>query len=418
MKKVRIALLLGAPATKQNYNRIGMPQLSKEFDVLVIDCTNLLNRVVDHSNDAKLLFADMVKVQSMTELRLKMELFSPQYAIDATSQALEPKGFIQILKDIKCKLVIMQLGSHPTPNLQQRLTIELYDKQAESSKQLKRFLWEKWSFLNYARRVIILLKKIKRLPKRFVSFQNGKEYNYLNNTIFVAAGNKALSKNFRRCKTIVWCGSENYHIFRKIDDLNQEETHKNTSEPYILFIDENLPGASDWLLLNIPPPIKKEIYFVRLEEAFQKIEKFYNLPIVIAGHPRDQDVEGYSSKFNGRKVVFMNTAKLVLDSILVVTFASTAVSFAVLGRKPILFLMLREMTRGRYFGDAEAIAQSLALPQIYVDDLDEALQLFSTNQINSSRYDTYIQDYLCNELSTETDYLQGFIEYVKRSTVA
>ena len=89
--KIRVVLLLGVPATKQNYYRIGMPQLSKEFDILVLDCINLLDRVVDHSNDEELLFAERVEVQSMTELRLKMELFAPQYAIDVTSQTLEAR---------------------------------------------------------------------------------------------------------------------------------------------------------------------------------------------------------------------------------------------------------------------------------------------------------------------------------------
>jgi hypothetical protein len=409
---------MGVPATKQNYNRIGMPQLSKEFDVLVIDCTNLLNRAIDHSNDEKLLFTEMVEVHSISELRLKMESFSPQYAIDITSQTLEAKELIQILKDINCKLVIMQLGSLPTPNFKQRLMIEINYKQANSNKQSEKHFWRKWSFVKHTHRIIILREKIMGIPKRIIRIQNDKKDDYLDNTIVVAAGNKALSKKFKQCKEIIWSGSEDYHIFRKIITLNQEKSHQIILEPYILFIDENLPGASDWLLLNIPPPITEEIYFVKLEEAFQKIEKSYNLPIVIAGHPRDQDVADYSSKFNGRKVVFMNTARLVVGSFFVVTFASTAVSFAVLGRKPILFLSIREMSGHRYFGDAEAIAQSLGQSQIYVDDLEEALPSIFTNQIDSLRYDAYIQDYLCNKRSTEADYLQGFVEYVKKNTVA
>lgn len=81
--------------------------------------------------------------------------------------------------------------------------------------------------------------------------------------------------------------------------------------------------------------IYREEYYRQMEFLFQKLEKFYGVPVVISGHPHtvyDQ------MSFGGRAIIRGNTCELTRDAKLFITNASTAMSFAILYNKPILLV--------------------------------------------------------------------------------
>lgn len=76
--------------------------------------------------------------------------------------------------------------------------------------------------------------------------------------------------------------------------------------------------------------------FDKLNIMFDKLEEYYHIPIVIAGHPHTK----YESDFLcNRKIVFDKTPELVANSKFVIMQFSTSISFVVLFKKNILVLI-------------------------------------------------------------------------------
>jgi len=105
---------------------------------------------------------------------------------------------------------------------------------------------------------------------------------------------------------------------------------------------------------------------------------------------------------------------------LVLVHGSTAISFAVLARKPMLFLMTRELDQSRYGVHVRNMAKILGSPLVYMDDAEDAAFSPRALAFDEKKYKRYETDYLQNELSIETQPWQAFIAHVlsKASTAS
>ena len=89
-------------------------------------------------------------------------------------------------------------------------------------------------------------------------------------------------------------------------------------------------------------PVTKR-YFNEMNEFFSIIEKRFNLDVVIALHPTCF-IKNYAKFFNNRKCVKYQTANLVKNSTYVFSHASsTAANFAIIFKKPLIYLITEEM---------------------------------------------------------------------------
>jgi hypothetical protein len=122
-----------------------------------------------------------------------------------------------------------------------------------------------------------------------------------------------------------------------IEAKNIEEAPRVIENDYILYLDNYLPHHIDFKINKIKT-IDPEIFYKKLDIFFTKIEKTYNLPVVIAYHPKSL----YKNEFKGRLGIKNNTSKLVKDSTFVINQFSSAISFAILFKKPILFFYMDE----------------------------------------------------------------------------
>lgn len=105
-----------------------------------------------------------------------------------------------------------------------------------------------------------------------------------------------------------------------------------------VFLDEALTHHPDYELIHG----KAERggggdYFEKLTNLFDQIEGQTGLKVQIAAHPRSR-YEELGQTFGGREVIKGRTQELVARSSLVLAHASTAISFAALFNKPLLFL--------------------------------------------------------------------------------
>ena len=101
----------------------------------------------------------------------------------------------------------------------------------------------------------------------------------------------------------------------------------------VVFLDDGGPFHRDCFLHNTTFPCSAEEYYFNLNSFFQLVEKKFGYSVVVASHPR-MDYEEKGNPFGGRRIVQGETQKWVRSSNFVISFCSTAVSFAVIYKKP------------------------------------------------------------------------------------
>lgn len=190
-------------------------------------------------------------------------------------------------------------------------------------------------------------------------------------------------------------------------------------EKFILFCDSGM--TADFMPFNgkneMPTRKHRFEYYLQLEKLFQKLEEHYQLPVMIAGHPRC-----YYTKddFCGRKVVLGETCKLTRDAALVVFNTSTCISFPILYDKPIILTYNKwfkdeyyDVCAGCYrriFSDIQFLADSLKIDCINLDDETAMIEPWKRcNRIESALREEFIKNYIIDseyEEKTIAEYME------------
>lgn len=164
----------------------------------------------------------------------------------------------------------------------------------------------------------------------------------INPAMFIlAGGEKSIIPRYHNGKQtqVLWLHALDYDIYLK-EKNNPSKTDPNTA----VFLDEYIPFHPDYLYMKIEPYSYPQDYYPVLCRFFDFLEEKYNLKIIIAAHPRSC-YESYPDYFNGRPVIRGKTAGLVKKSGLVIIHSSTSINFAVLFRKPIIFITTDSLKR-------------------------------------------------------------------------
>lgn len=121
-------------------------------------------------------------------------------------------------------------------------------------------------------------------------------------------------------------------------------------EPYIVFLDQAYPDHPDFAKLLGANPFSRETYYSAIEGFLCHVSDRYGMPIIVALHPRSQKTSD-PKPYQGFETFRDATASLVKGAHLVVAHDTTAVSFAVLGRKPLLLVEVQERSRRLHIGN-------------------------------------------------------------------
>ena len=149
-------------------------------------------------------------------------------------------------------------------------------------------------------------------------------------------------QNIKQSKgLIIKSHSLDYDIF-----LANKKKIKNDK---IIFLDSNILFNTDFKIHKTRKPISENSYIKQINIFFEGIEKDLQKKIIIAANPKS-NVKKISKIFNNRKVLINKTFDLIRESKLVIAHKSTAISFAVLLKKPILFITSNEINK-TWFGD-------------------------------------------------------------------
>lgn len=183
-------------------------------------------------------------------------------------------------------------------------------------------------------------------------------------------------------------------------DVVEYNKKKNQSSPlaysYVVFLDIMLLDHPDIVMLGKKNVISKSAYYIKMNEVFDKIERCTGLPVVIASHPK----AAYQDEFGKRLVISNKTAELVIHSDMVLTHGSLSISYALLSKKPILYLYLESFFIKDEF--LKSIYEGMLLGKIHfgAEVISENFDCSFLNlEVNVERYNDYLSKYFCKKNS-------------------
>jgi hypothetical protein len=153
----------------------------------------------------------------------------------------------------------------------------------------------------------------------------------------IVGGEKSLLniENINHKTMVVFTHTMDYDLF-----LNSSSYIAN--EDYFVFLDEYTPYHPDWGLFNIDNSKIADSYYGKMNSFFEKLEKKYHKKIIICAHPR-ADYTKIGDVWKGREIVYSQTLSYVKNAFACITHASTSTNFAVLFKKPVIFVTMYEL---------------------------------------------------------------------------
>lgn len=120
-----------------------------------------------------------------------------------------------------------------------------------------------------------------------------------------------------------------------------ELTNIEIKGKYALFVDTAITTHPAYDLLEKKPDKNK--YLKVMNAFFDSFEKAYGLPVVIAEYPK---VKYEDSDWKGRKIVRGKTQQYIKDAEVILSHTSSAIFYAILKRKKMIFVQYEDMLSG------------------------------------------------------------------------
>lgn len=213
---------------------------------------------------------------------------------------------------------------------------------------------------------------------------------------FVAGGVAEAFHRKNGSKRIVRINVRDYDngVFSEPEEENQWEAKK-----YWVFLDGYLPYHPDNPAHNIH--IEPESYYRSINNFFDLIERKYMKKIIVAAHPKSE-YEKKGNKFNGREIIKGQTENMVKSSELVLNHESSAMTYAIIHNKPMIFLITSQIDRetGWYGRKIRFLANLLGCVCINIDDEGQVDRFdLLKNNINIQKREHYKYQYLTSKES-------------------
>lgn len=214
--------------------------------------------------------------------------------------------------------------------------------------------------------------------------------------LVLAGGEKSCNSVFPSAPSteIVWCHTLDYDLY-----LQEVERPGQLNANVGVFLDESVPFHPDDVLRKIPPPATPEAYFPGLLRFFDYLEQTYGVRIVIAAHPCSR-YDGASNYFGSRTVVKGKTIEMVRNARFAILHSSTSVNFAVLFKKPCLFLTSHSLNKSYMGPQIRLMASLLGKKPINVDE-GNTLDWKKELQADEAAYRNYRTWYIKKDGSPE-----------------
>jgi hypothetical protein len=256
-------------------------------------------------------------------------------------------------------------------------------------------------------------KKLASVPIILLSFF----FKTLNN-IYIKINNKfnpdililggLISKRRSNVKHTIFAHCMDYDIY--LENLNRKGKNENN---YVVFLDEDMTSHQDYFFFNLDSPISEIDYYSNLAKFIKKFQKENNIEVKFATHPKSKK-NNYEDLLEGIKCYKHDTANLVKNSKAVLLHASTSVSFAVLYKKPTIFLISNKLKQSWIGSRIENFASILNSQIINIDNPLTKLNDFEKAlKVDEKKYQNYLDLYIKYPNSADVPLWEIFTKYIK-----
>lgn len=381
-----IFIIIKNPLTRRDYDRICTAKLEREYNVKIFDCTQFVfpaaNR--DRGQD-EFCPHNLIKISSYRELRRQLEGVTSGFLIDYVGNfSVKTVMLFRFFKRKGISLVVVDSGPIPAPNF--------YRRRAELLSSGWSLIWER-----------IVSKILFLIASRLFD---------LRADIAIVSGTswKAFPRYSLAHKIIP------AHSFDYEEYLQQRMLPKIHAGEYAVYLDEDIANHRDNLEWGYPHPVTEGKFFNALRRFFYRFERETGMPVVVAACPSAQ----YCLRpdlLRGTEVVTDATANLISGASFVFAHASTAISFPIIWRCPLVFLTSDEIGKSWYYPRIEYLRKILNGPMVNIDLLESnELNVAQWKAIDESAYqdyrDTYIKSKSSPEISLWTIFLNTNLEVV------
>jgi len=199
--------------------------------------------------------------------------------------------------------------------------------------------------------------------------------------------------------------------YQKSVNIDQNGLDSLKNKKFIVLIEQGDPFHPDQKHIKQDKIIAKE-YYKKIEIFLQELEKKTGLETIVALPPKTNLFFPELLDFFSDRLCFINkTAELIKYSEMVVMQKSTAISFALLFKKPILFFSL--LKSGDEFEIIKKLANSFSQ---HVYSLEENFSNFSFNKTyNSKKYNQHINNFIYYKNASQLSENKAFINYLKKN---
>jgi len=209
-------------------------------------------------------------------------------------------------------------------------------------------------------------------------------------------------------KTIIlWIHYLDYDIYLK--EIKKEDYPVSNT---VVFLDENMPFARDWFFCKVNSPIAPEDYYPSLCNFFDYLERSYPVKIIIAAHPRSS-YESLPDYFGSRPVIRGQTASLVKKSKFVLVHDSYSTNYAILFKKPIIFITTNKLNQTFMKNFINGMAESIEKKPINLDDSFE-FNLENELKVDEEKYNYYRHCYIKKDGTEELPFWQIVANQIKK----
>jgi hypothetical protein len=373
---MKITYLLSQPLDFRNRTRFGLDYWRNQgVEVSVFDLTPFQHPKVEKDfinrknkrHTKKINFFYISSIKDFWKALTRMPQSRPWFAIDFMGSEISSSLLRIFLRSVKVSRIVLSAGCLP------ETTTKIFYKNQNSFKNICKLLFKKRFFeriLNY-------------LVKTFVPPQ----------AEFTSSGFISATSQKQKPTKIFHIPSFDYDLYLK---QQKRKTKRFLKGKYAVFLDEDMCFHPDFLYEKKKSPHFAENYFPLIKSLFENVEKKYKIRMVVAEHPRANYSKEQQIKYFGKRLVLQNkTNSLIKDCCLVLCHCSTAVSFATLYKKPIIFVTTCQLERSRYGEIISNFAHQLGSCKIKMEKNLSAINLPNIIRVNQKKYDNYVRNYIC-----------------------
>jgi len=374
----------------RDYHRFGVETLEKNgFVVEVWDPSHVLygNRgsatIPSDAADCK----SLTLFQAKSDLYRQLKQLGPEdFVFNTQPFAVRTLGIYRALSLSRAQYGVNYFKSIPTTHIENSLLPKMHEK----LKKLKKYGFE--GLMNWV---------VRKFPQRLFQIRPAR-------LLLDAAGS-----TYMHYKGTVDNNTEVVKVHSFDYDLYlQHKSERCSDKPRIVFLDEFFPLHPEFAMFRKKVPIEIERYYDLLCQFFSYLEQKTGFEVIIAAHPKS-NYETRMDYFKGRTCVKGQTVQLVKESKLVMCHASTAINFAVLFHKPLLFVTFHDFD-GTIWGERiEAMAQFFSKKPVHIDR-EVTLDMTACMHVEKSDYERYKELYIKTSDSEDLPYWEIVSKRLKK----